>query len=248
MEILSITEATSFIERLSALAKRIPREVFHKAGNLDCVTYVIVHDGTVIYVGEGLRKRATMQFETRGKNSKALDDFVAAHWSNFEVYFAGSNITKAVALAFEGVLIQEFRPQFNMRPEALHASNEIGRDTFTDMHGAERLDYNFAPKPPRYSHVALWKAFRRDEIPADWIITRVSGRPKWYRPDTKPHEITHFKSYPPVGGSVTVADHRARNEAAGISWNTIKSILHWDRLYPDDEGPIITITAPGQKL
>jgi hypothetical protein len=129
----------------------------------------------------------------------------------------------------------------------LHGANEIGRDTFNDMHGAERLDYNFAPKPPRYSHVALWKAFRRDEIPADWVITRVSGRPKWNRPDTKPHEITHFKSYPPVGGSVTVADHRARNEAAGISWNTIKSILHWDRLYPDDEGPIINITAPGEK-
>jgi hypothetical protein len=169
---------------------------------------------------------------------------------------SASNITKAVALAFEGVLIREFRPQFNMRPEASKASSEVGRDTFNDMRGAERLDYKFATKPPRYSHVALWKACSQkvgtrliwDEIPADWIITRMSARSKGNRSDTKPHEITHFNNYPPLGETVTVADHRARNEAAGIDWNTIKSILHWDRLYPDVEGPIIAVTPPGEKL
>jgi hypothetical protein len=45
---------TTLINQLNALAKRIPRAAFKAQGTLDCETYVLVHDGEVIYVGEGL--------------------------------------------------------------------------------------------------------------------------------------------------------------------------------------------------
>jgi hypothetical protein len=242
----------SMIDRLNALAKRVRREAFNAAGALDCVTYVVVHVGVgVIYVGEGLLNRATMQFEKRGKNSPELDDYIGAHWPNFEIYIAASNITKAVAVEFEGVLIREFKPRFNERPPAsIWASCAVGPDTFVSMCSAARIDYKFV-KPPRLTHVAAWKRCAKkvggqkvwDEIHGDWIITRVSLRPKFSRPDKK-HEIIHYNSYPALGESVTVADHRARNEA-WMSWETIKAILHWDRLYLDALGPIITIGPPG---
>jgi hypothetical protein len=239
-----------FVDQLNALAQRIPREVFFASGALNCVTYVLVHQrvggGEVIYAGEGLPLRATMQFEKRGKNTPELDRYIAEHWPNFSVYIAASNITKSVAVSFEGVLIREYKPRFNIRG-ASSVYADVGVDTFDSMRGAELVDYKFAASPPRFDHVALWKECaiyaadgRKvgwDEIPLDWIITRNSLRPKRSR---KPHEIIHLASYPGLGGKVTVGDHRGRNEAAGMSWDKdIKAILHWDRLYEDD--PIINI-------
>ncbi|MBR0939423.1 hypothetical protein [Bradyrhizobium jicamae] len=176
----------TFIDQLNALATRIPRNAFRAYGALDHLTYVLTQDGSVVYVGEGKPARATKQFVQRGKNSLAFDDFIAAHLPKFEVFLAASNIIKAVALEFEGILMTEFTPRFNERgPASNWASCEVG-------------------------------------------------------PDTKPHETTHFNSYPPLGKSVTVADHRVRNEAAGLNRNAIKSILHWDQLEPN----IITIEPP----
>ena len=108
------------------------------------------------------------------------------------------------------------------------------------MGSAEKIaEHQPSAKPPRDTHVAQWKHCRKDEIPLDWIITRTGLHPK-----QKPSEQMHYKSYPPLGGTTTVAEHRRRNEELGLTWNRIKSILHWDRLLPD----LITITPPDDDL
>ena len=57
-------------------------------------------------------ERATKQFCQRGKNNDGFDDYIAAHWANFEVYLAASNITKTVSLEFEGILTDALKPRF----------------------------------------------------------------------------------------------------------------------------------------
>jgi hypothetical protein len=97
--------------------------------------------------------------------------------------------------------------------------------------------------PPGDNHASIWKEKRSDEIPGDWIITRIGERAKG---NNDWREQFHYKSYPPLGGSTTVAAHRAINEKAGLKWEPfnhgIRSILWWDATYPD--GPIIRITRP----
>jgi hypothetical protein len=229
------------IDQLNALAARIPRAAFRAQGALNCVTYVIVYDGEVMYAGEGLPKRATLRLNVRGINSPDLDDFIAMFYDDIEFYCAAANITKAVAVEFENVLISEFKPPFNQKsPMSIWATLPEGPDTFNAMKSAEKIDLSlFLTKPPRDTHVAQWKRCREDEIPLDWIITRIGLRQK-----NKPSEQTHYDSYPPLGGTTTVAEHRRRNEELGRKWEGfdggIKSILHWDCLYPD----LITITPP----
>ena len=128
-----------FVAELNALAERIPPKAFSITDTaLDCVAYAIVfrgaapveyerdkrvwtvQNGTVVYVGEGKRGRATAQFKARGKVvgyvGKEFDHFIAAHWPNFEIYLAAANITKPVALEFERILIETFAPPFNEAP------------------------------------------------------------------------------------------------------------------------------------
>jgi hypothetical protein len=274
-------DQVAFIAQLNALRGRIPPAAFCAKGELDCVTYLTVfrgkgthlyrragrtwhiRNGTVVYAGEGYLHRATEQFKRRGKvcglAGKDFDDFIAANWPDdpaaptFDAYLAASNITKSVALDFEGILIKEFDPPFNERSPASTGWRLLppGCDTFLGMQGAERLNIRFAAKPPSATHASEWDRYSYEsqnprrklwaEIPGDWIITRISLRQKSNREE---HEIKHYNSYPPLGESTTVAVHRARNEGAHpkLNWNKIKAILYWDSTYIDAEGPIITIS------
>jgi hypothetical protein len=279
----------AFIARLNALAAHIPPGAFCVGDNrLDCATYVTVfrgkgthvyrraghewkiRNGTVLYAGEGHPRRATEQFKRRGKvcgfAGKDFDDFIAANWPDdpaaptFEAYLAASNITKSVALEFEGILIEKFDPPFNERSRASTGwpAWPPARDTRAETNSAEQIGIVFTRGPPAKTHISEWDRFsyrlegsRRKywlEIPAEWIITRVSNRPKFNQTDVVPHEIVHYNSYPERGESTTVAVHRARNEGAHqkLDWNTIKRILYWDSTYIDADGPIITITPPNQ--
>jgi hypothetical protein len=120
------------------------------------------------------------------------------------------------------------------------------------MHSAEPLIFKFEPNPPPHTHQSKWDERQTridgrrhwDEIPGDWIVTRRSLRIKGNRADTRPDELTHFASYPGLGRTTTVAEHRAKNEAAKMTWGRIKEILHYDSTYIDAEGPIITIAPP----
>jgi hypothetical protein len=141
-----------------------------------------------------------------GKNGKELDDYIAAHWPNFEVYYAASNVTKAVALAFEGILMRELRPLFNVAPEPT-ASSAVGRDTFNDMRGAERLDYKFVAKPPRYNHVALWKLYRRDDVPPDFQQLSTARRVRHSRRPPRQKrgcrsQLGHDQEHSPLGSAL----------------------------------------------
>src|SRR5262245_12946979 len=109
-----------FIKRLNALAKRIPRAAFMAAGALDRVTYVIVYEGEVLYAGEGYPHRATSRFKVQGLNDPDFDYVIDQYYGDplLEVYYAASNLTKAVAVEFEGILIDEFKPPFNKRPKS----------------------------------------------------------------------------------------------------------------------------------
>jgi hypothetical protein len=228
------------IEQLNALAARIPRAAFKAQGALNCVTYVIVYDDEVMYVGEGASKRATLRLKQQGVNSPDLDEFIAMFYDDIEIYCAAAKITKAVAVELENILISEFKPLFNQKPPmSIWASLAEGLDTFNAMKPAKKIDLSQFLTPPRDTHAAMWKRCRNDEIPPDWIITRIGLRQK-----RKPSEQAHYDSYPPLGGTTTVAEHRRRNEELGRKWEGfdggIKSILHWDSLYPD----LITITPP----
>jgi hypothetical protein len=230
-----------FIAQLNRLAEGIPPEAFRTAGELNCVTYVTVFrgegthlygrngqtwdigDGTLLYVGEGLPARATMHLKARakipcGQAGKDFDAFIAAHWPNFEAYLAASNITKAVAVAFEGVLLREFDPPFNDRGPAStdwrHWSP--GPDARALMRSAEKIDFRFGKEPPRETHDSrfwancFWVGDRKHwkEIPGDWIITRVSNRAK--KLDGKPpHERIHFESYPVLSRDSLVGQRNA---------------------------------------
>ena len=115
-----MTEATSFIERLSALAKRIPREVFHKAGDLDCVALRHRPRRHRHLCGRGPAQPGHDAVRDARQKQQGVGRLHCGTLAQFRSPSRpASNITKAVALAFEGVLIREFRPQFNMRPEAL---------------------------------------------------------------------------------------------------------------------------------
>jgi hypothetical protein len=87
-----------------------------------------------------------------------------------------------------------------------------------------------------------------DDFQPEDIITRTSLRQKFNRPDTRPEELVHYDCYPKeLGATTTIAEHRARCAEAHPklkNWNRVKSILHWDRLYNDAEGPIITVAPP----
>lgn len=223
------------INQLNALAKRLPRAVFKVQGTLDRVTYVYVSEDVVIYVGEGYPERATKRLEEQGVNSDDFDYVIAN--CGCEVYLAASNITKAVAVEFEDILCREFNPPFNEKPtSSIWRTLPEGPDTFSAMRSAEKKgDYQFPT--PRDTHVAEWKRCRNDEIPLDWVITRTGLRRK---NNKDPLEQMHYNNYPPLGQTTTVSEHRRRNEELGLTWNRIKSILHWDCLYPD----LITITPP----
>jgi hypothetical protein len=226
------------IDQLNTLAARIPRAAFRAEGVLDCLAYVLVHAGEVIYAGEGLSGRAILHLKDQGVNSPALADYIARYHNQIEIYYAAANITKAVAVELENVLIEEFKPRFNIKsPMSIWAYLPEGPDTFGKMTSAEKV--NLSPtKPPRDTHAAQWKRCRNDEIPPDWIITRIGLHQKNNQDRL---QRKHYDSYPPLGGTTTVAEHRRRNEAQGLKWtgvNGIRSILHWDRIYPD----LITIT------
>jgi hypothetical protein len=272
-----------FVAELNVLAGRIPPKAFSTTdAALDCVAYAIVfrgaapveyerdkrawtiQNGTVVYVGEGKRGRATAQFKARGKVvgyvGKEFDHFIAAHWPNFESYLAAANITKPVALEFERILIETFAPPFNESPPR---SSWWGRpqgniNHRADMHPARLLPFDFSKGLPRHTHQSRWDDRKKrvdgkdcwEEIPGDWIITRRSLRQKDNQTNTRAgrENVTHFKSYPNLNQSTTVAEHRARNEAAGLSWKHIKAILHYDNTYIDAEGPIITMTPPSAEM
>jgi hypothetical protein len=247
----------AFVERLNALAALIPPGAFRVEGALNCSVYVLVDidDGGTIDVGEGQRNRETMQFKRRGKRDKAFDDHIAQRWGKIALYRAISNVTKAVSAEFEIILSDELKPLFpNGRLRSIWRAGPFGEDRRAFANPAERIDFDFRVELPGDKHDSIWKAkYDRttrswEEIPLDWIITRRSERPKDNR--TKPHEIAHFESYPPLGGTTTVAAHRAKNEAHPAfrakrkPWEHIKANLWWDATYPDQEGPIITITPP----
>ena len=248
-----------FIKRLNALAKGIKPEAFMAEGELNCVTYVLVigHED-VLYVGEGLPHRATARFERQGFNDPELDFIIEQFYGDpsLRVYYAASNITKAVAVELERILIDEFDPPYNKRPGssiwAYMRRRPDDDDTFSRMRSAEKIDYQFRPESPKLTHVAVWRQYGRkvpgqrerewEEFQPDDIITRRSPREKESK---QPHELAHYNCYPKeVGATTTIAEHRARAAQAHPklkSWNCVKSILHWDRNYIDAEGPIISI-------
>jgi hypothetical protein len=150
------------INRINALAKRIPRDAFKAAGALDCVTYVIVLDDVVLYVGEGYPHRSTDRGKKQGLNHPDLDYIIEQHYDDpsLKFYCAASNITKAVALEFEGILMDELKPLFNIRPKAsIWRRQPIGKDTFSAMKSAKKIDVQFA-EPPRSTHNSLWNQHR----------------------------------------------------------------------------------------
>ena len=115
----------TFTDRLNSLAVRIPPLAFRATGKTDHVVYVILGpdpdgvaaDLVVGSVGEGKLERATKQLRRRGKNDDGFDDYIAAHWPNFEVYLAASNVTKSVSLEFEGILMDALKPRFGVAPK-----------------------------------------------------------------------------------------------------------------------------------
>jgi hypothetical protein len=149
--------ANRVIKRLNALAKRIPRAAFMTAGALDRVTYVIVYEGEVLYAGEGYPHRATKRFKVQGLNDPDFDYVIEQYYGDplLEIYYAASNITKAVAVEFEGILIDEFKPLFNTKPKssiwATQPMRPADDDTFSKILPAEKLDYKFGGSPPRLS-------------------------------------------------------------------------------------------------
>ena len=146
--------------------------------------------------------------------------------------------------------MKAFDPPFNNASPRSQWPPQGGLDQRSKMQSAERIGFKFKKDPPPHTHKSLWDASKTmfdgkyswDEIPNEWVITRVSLREK--RNQTH-HERVHFASYPRQRGEwTTVGAHRKRNEAAGMSWERIKGNLHWDSTYNDAEGPIITITPP----
>jgi hypothetical protein len=170
----------TLVNKLNELAKRIPRDAFKAQGETDCVTYVCVRDGDVLYVGEGLPLRATLRFEQQGVNDPDLDDIIAMFPGEIYVYRAASSITKAVSRELEHIIRLEYNPPFNVKPtSSIWRSLPQGPDTFDKMRSAEKLDYRPA-RPPRETHVGHWKRCLREmQLTSNTSLRVISAYNPW---------------------------------------------------------------------